>query len=595
MKLIVPYIHEQREQESRLVHLAEFLGIDSEVLLLASSADPAAFLDEAVPGDCTCIALNPDVMKEWLGCDHLPVSLVKLLSSRFQHLLVYGLRSSAFHDAFVTALSNGKLEAVRSLNDGSYCYEMSRTGKPVCGAFAGISFGPVNPSNDHVLSISGECKDIEVLVSINRHPFMACSSLGSATVWFVASRDVVDLQANIGSAPLAEYFSSFVPLAMALRYAAGEDCWRPNKNYACVVIDDPLLRKNYGFLNFDSLLKLCRQHNFHATIAFIPHNFARNSAKITRMFRDNPERLSICFHGNDHTNAELATTDREQIERMVAIAKDRIKRHQHISGLACDNVMVFPQGKFSTEAMSVLKANNFDAAVNTTPHPYNAFTQLTIAEVAQPAVTRYEQFPLFLRRSAREIRQQDVAFNLFFGRPILIGEHHDRFKDPQPLLQLVDTINTMAPEIKWCSIGAAVSQSVLMRKECANTYQVRAYSGRVQISTEAQTERKHVVHWGTAFRDDELEAVEVDGVRCDAEHGKAAVPQKVSLTVLPATSRTCTLIHQNSKMSVSEFNWRWTARAFFRRRLSEFRDNYLSKSEFALSTAKVFQRRFLRV
>src|SRR5580704_7034560 len=143
MKLIVPYIHEQREQESRLVHLAEFLGIDSEALPLASSAESAAFLDSAVPGDCTCIALNPDVMKEWLGGDHLSMSLVKLLSSRFQHLLVYGLRPSAFHDAFVAALSNGKLDAVRSLNDDSYCYEMSKTGEPVCGAFSGISFGPV--------------------------------------------------------------------------------------------------------------------------------------------------------------------------------------------------------------------------------------------------------------------------------------------------------------------------------------------------------------------------------------------------------------------------------------------------------------------
>lgn len=594
MKLIIPYVHELREQESRLIHLAEFLGIDSEAFPLANSADPVTFLNEAIPGDSTCIALNPDVVKEWLGCDHLSVSLVKLLSSRFQHLFVHGLRPSVFHDAFVTALSNGKVDAVRSLDDGSYCYEISSTGKPVCGAFSGISFGPVNPSNDHVLSIRGECKDIEVLISINRQPFMAHSSLGSATAWFVASRDVVDLHANIGSAPLAEYFSSFVPLAMALRFAAGEDCWHPTKNFACVVIDDPLLRKNYGFLNFESLLTLCKQHNFHSTIAFIPHNFARNSGRITRMFRENPGRLSICFHGNDHTNAELATTDRDQIERMVATAKDRIERHQRISGLACDNVMVFPQGKFSTEAMSVLRANNFFAAVNTTPHPYNSFTPLTIAEVAQPAVARYEQFPLFLRRSAREIRQQDVAFNLFSGRPILIGEHHDRFKDPQPLLQLVDTINSMAPDIEWCSIGEVVSRSVLIRKESAHTYHVRAYSGRVQISNQAQTDRKHVVCWGTAFRDSELQAVEVDGVRCEAEQDKT-LPPNVSLNILPGTSRICTLTYPNSKMVASEFNWRWTAKAIFRRRLSEFRDNYLSKSECILSTAKVFQRRFLRV
>ena len=45
--------------------------------------------------------------------------------------------------------------------------------------------------------------------------------------------------------------------------------------------------------------------------------------------------------------------------------------------------------------------------------------------LAQPAVLRYGGVPLFIRNFIKDTQSQDIAFNLFFGRPILIGEHHD--------------------------------------------------------------------------------------------------------------------------------------------------------------------------
>ena len=89
----------------------------------------------------------------------------------------------------------------------------------------------------------------------------------------------------------------------------------------------PLLRRDYGYLNFDSLLRLAKEHNFHTAISFIPHNYRRNSARIVRMFRENPRRLSICFHGNDHTEAEFASTDRALLNGMLGIGEERMKAH----------------------------------------------------------------------------------------------------------------------------------------------------------------------------------------------------------------------------------------------------------------------------
>ena len=67
----------------------------------------------------------------------------------------------------------------------------------------------------------------------------------------------------------------------------------------------------------------------------------------------------------------------------------------------------------------------------------------------QPAVLRYGGVPLFTRNFIKHTQSQDIAFNLFFGKPILIGEHHDTFKDPESLLELVQNINSIAPGISW--------------------------------------------------------------------------------------------------------------------------------------------------
>ena len=150
---------------------------------------------------------------------------------------------------------------------------------------------------------------------------------------------------------------------------SGRKAGVPARENASIIIDDPLLRPNYGFLNFEYLLGLMKRHNFQTTVAFIPHNFRRNSRRVTRMFRGNDAYFGLCFHGNDHTGGEFASTDTALLNTMLHIAEQRMKLHRNITGLECDRIMVFPQGRFSVEAMAVLRSRNFDAAVNTVSTP----------------------------------------------------------------------------------------------------------------------------------------------------------------------------------------------------------------------------------
>jgi len=94
-------------------------------------------------------------MKEWVGLDGIPADLVAFLLSRFQHLLVHGLRVDTFDTAIVAALSRGRLQSVHAINGGSPAYEIAENSQDICGTFSGLSFGPANSANDHVFSVGG--------------------------------------------------------------------------------------------------------------------------------------------------------------------------------------------------------------------------------------------------------------------------------------------------------------------------------------------------------------------------------------------------------------------------------------------------------
>jgi len=594
VKLVVPYIGELRDLDARMIRLAEFLGIPCETLALQQVAEPEVFLEKAVPEPCSCFVVNPEVMQEWLGVDGLPANLVACLSSHFPHLLVYGLRVGAFDTKMVAALSRGRLKGVHAIEAGSPPYEVDRNSRDICGTFSGLSFGPANSANDHVFTVEGNDPALRELISIGGRPFMAAVRMEQTEILFVASEDIADLNTEVGEAPITEYFSRLVPHVMALRYAAGDECWRPCKACASIIIDDPLLRKRYGFLNFESLLHLADEYNFHTTIAFIPHNFRRNSSRTTRMFQANAARLSICFHGNDHTEREFASTDLAFLNTSLRIAEDRVNLHHQMTGLPCDRVMVFPQGNFSIEAMKALKSHNFYAAVNTVPHPAGQPVRLTIGELAQPAVLRYGGFPLFLRKPIRQTQSYDIAFNLFFGRPVLIVEHHEIFQHPERLVEIATRINSMSPEVYWSNLASVVGNSILIRRAPDGTYHVRAYSGTVRISNESGSSRRYSIEWGDYSDGASIEQVLMDGAsNCGFEIDNAG--HRLSVELAPGSSETFSLVHRNTCATNGKLGLRWNAQAFLRRRLSEVRDNYLSKNQRLLTTAKALQRRFLKV
>src|SRR5439155_1932965 len=133
--------------------------------------------------------------------------------------------------------------------------------------------------------------------------------------------------------------------------------------------------------------------------AFIPWNWRRTSPEVARLFRENSENYSVSVHGCDHTRAEFGSADQQRLYWKTQQALERMNRHESITGIRHDRVMVFPHGVFSEAATRALRHTEFIAAVtNDIIGVDSPRRRITIADVWEIAIRRYNNFPIFTRR-----------------------------------------------------------------------------------------------------------------------------------------------------------------------------------------------------
>src|ERR1700722_6369671 len=207
MKLIVPYIGELQTADSRLIRLAEFLGIRCEPLRLDKQVQARAeYIERAVPDQNSCLVVNPQVMQEWVGGNVLPADVVSCLVSHFPRLLVHGVTRDNFVDGMMVSLSNGRLRSTQPVADPGQLYEISSNSKDFCGPFSGLSFGPINAANDRVFAVNADDETGRKLIRIAGHPLMAAVKRDKTEIVFLASEDTADINAEVGYATLSDYF-----------------------------------------------------------------------------------------------------------------------------------------------------------------------------------------------------------------------------------------------------------------------------------------------------------------------------------------------------------------------------------------------------
>jgi len=392
---------------------------------------------------------------------------------------------------------------------------------------------------------------------------------------FVSSERLIDIDAELTTFnfDIRDHFFSAVPFVSYIRWAFPLSSWHAPEASACLVIDDPLLKPTHGFVDFRELLSLMKRYKFSTNIAFIPWNWRRSAPEVVRLFRENPEHFSLSVHGCDHTRAEFGNSSQQRLYWKTQQALERMNRHESITGICHDPVMVFPQGIFSEAAMSALKRTDLIASVNNDiisadPHPRT----ITISDVWDIAVMCYS-FPLFTRRYPWE-GIENFAFDALLGKPAIAVIHHDYCSDHcASLVNFIEQLNALPCAPIWRNLGEVVRRCYRQREDSPGAMEVEMYGTELRIENRSGQPKRFLIK----RREGEPSAIERICTEAQ-EIGWQTVDGHIDFEIElnPGENRVIRVkFHDLAVKGFKGDNRLYRVKAMLRRFLCEVRDNYV--------------------
>ncbi len=374
-------------------------------------------------------------------------------------------------------------------------------------------------------------------------------------------------------------FASMAAAILFLHYAGGDRVWHSPAAYANFTIDDPWLRQPYGYVDYGELVQHARAHNFHATIAFIPWNFDRSQSSAVSIFRENPDKLSISIHGNNHVHQEFGPLASHALSEQVENMRQGLARMEEFRALThipYDPVIIFPHSIAPEATFSELRKNEYLGTANSLNVPSDATAPAGADFALRTATLRFGDFPSLRRYSAEaEIPPAQIAIDAFLGNPILFYAHESFFASGMDAFdKTADLVNRLQPGTRWDGLGSIIRHLYLERRRSDGKYELRAFSSKLEITNDHDRDVEYVLEKDESFSH-ELTAL-IDG---------RPVPFTRSANMLQAT-------FQIEKGATKEFSVRYadeaglgsidTAKKSFHtnaiRLLSDFRDNVVSRT-----------------
>ena len=254
---------------------------------------------------------------------------------------------------------------------------------------------------------------------------------------------------------------------------------------ACFMFDDPNLHwKSYGHVNYPRLLQHARTHNYHVSFATVPLDGWFTHKPTAALFRDNPDRLSLLVHGNNHTHRELAQVLSEE-ERLALGAQALLRTAclERASGLSIPRVMAAPHGACSKAMAAVLLRLGFEAACISRGSimAHNRDHAWRKAVGLQPAEFLENGLPIIPRFGLAPTCHTELLLASSLGLPIiLVGHHHEVAGGLDLLQQLADFINSFGG-VRWTDLGS-IARSNFYSQRNGDLLHVRMYSRRINLT-----------------------------------------------------------------------------------------------------------------
>jgi hypothetical protein len=498
---------------------------------------------------------------------------------------VYGFRDDDRSTKLLRFLTGNPQAKVRPINVAETIMTITGDFAEMCGAMSGMLVRVTLRGPGCVCDLGPGPDAVQSIVRADEGEVFFGATCGRVRFYLNAWNSTLDISAlSPKYFDVRRSFGESVPSVLYLKWAFRSAASRRAETNACLIVDDPPLKRHYGFLDFREALDLMDHHNFTSTIALIPWNSRRTHPHTLSLFRSRPERFSLVVHGCDHTSSEFAVRSPALLNRKIGTSIQRMEDFEQKAAIKAERVMVFPQGAFSPEAGRTLKLNGFLAAVNTEVAPaQRAANETTIADLWSVAIMKYGTFPIFTRRYP-DHGIENFAFDGLLGKPCLIAAHHDVFRDhARNLIDLVERLNSLQWKLVWQPLGEVLRRSFTLHLLDGCTSVIRMFAGSLLVANPGDEPLKTLL-LKQECDPDCVQTVSVNQTPVDfsVEGGYL----QLRLTIPPGEAATVCVAYRGELEAIpGGDSLRTTLKVAARRYLSEFRDNYISRHDFLYQSA----------
>ncbi len=407
-------------------------------------------------------------------------------------------------------------------------------------------------------------------------PFMIEAALNQQKVFLLGAMSATE---NWNPQDIVHAFAAIAPEMIFAKYAAGIHGWHFPGHYANFTIDDPWLREPYGNLNYKKLLAEMDKHNFHTTIAFIPWNYDRSEASVVSLFRERPDRYSICVHGDNHDHKEFESFRSKPLSVQAADLRQGLARmaaFQKLTGIPFDRVFVFPHSIGEEPILEKLKVYNFLATVNSTDVPMESATPTGLLFQLRPVTTKFADFPSAFRYPADMPNPKTlIAINDFLSNPQFFYTHQLFFvRGINAFDPVADAVNQLEPDTQWRRLGDIASHLYLMKQDDDGNEDVFSFSSSVRLENpSASPELYHVAKRETDAS--AIQSVTIDGVPAPFKIQNGELQCNVTI---PAGKTVTLLVTYKNDLNLAAINiGKSSLKVYLLREASDFRDIWFSR------------------
>jgi hypothetical protein len=462
--------------------------------------------------------------------------------------------------------------------DGNFA--VSSQCKEVCGTMAGLKINARSANMNSCLALIHASNEVTNIISLGDGAVFVKLEYKGVPIFVSTSGEILDIDAKLATQnfDVREHFLRAVPFVLYIKWAFAETCWNAPEANACLMIDDPLLKRTHGFVDFQELLALMKRHNFSTNIAFIPWNWRRSAPEVVQLFKENPENYSLSVHGCDHTRSEFGSSSEHRLYWKTQQGVERMDSHKSMTGIDYDPVMIFPQGIFSEAAMDALKHTDLIAAVsNDVVSADRNPRAITISDMWDVALVGYS-FPLFTRRYPWE-GIENFAFDTLLGKPAIAIIHHDYCSDHcARLVKFVQEVNALQCAPAWRNLGEVVRRSCRQREVFPGTVEVEMYGTELRIENRSN-QAKHFVIRRRESEPSDVREIRAGNSRVNWDSDDGYV--RFELELDPAESKLLSIrFHELAVDRSNGDNLPYRLKTMLRRYLCEVRDNYVTPMRF---------------